>query len=81
MLSCERAAALSSASMDRRLTLRERLALYPHLAMCVLCRRFRRQIRFLHTAAARAQANALADVRLDDDAKDRMRRRIRAGLL
>jgi len=66
--------------MDRRLTPRERLALYAHLGMCRLCRRFRRQIRFLRSAAARAQLSALAGVRLDDAAKDRIRARIRASL-
>lgn len=80
MLSCERAAALASQSMDRPLTPRERLSLYAHLGMCHLCRRFRRQIQFLRLAGARAQANALPDVALDDDTKERIRRRIRASL-
>ena len=80
MLSCERAAALSSESMERRLTLRERFALRVHLAMCKLCRRFTRQIHFLRLAGAKAQAHAREDVCLDQDAKERIRRRIRSSL-
>ena len=80
MLSCERAAALSSESMDRPLTLRERLSLHAHLAMCHLCRRFVRQIRFLRLAGGKAQQSGFADIRLDDDSKERIRRRIRAAL-
>src|SRR5919202_91741 len=41
-LTCKRAAALLSASMDRALTLRERLPLRLHLRVCAACPRFRR---------------------------------------
>lgn len=80
MLSCERAATLSSESMERRLALRERLALRAHMAMCKLCRRFARQLQFLRLAGAQAQTHIRVDVSLDEDAKERIRRQIRSSL-
>jgi predicted anti-sigma-YlaC factor YlaD len=50
MLSCKEAGMLLSQALDRRLSLRERLALRLHLAICEGCRRFERQMAFLRTA-------------------------------
>lgn len=47
MLTCKQAAALLSQSQDRRLVLRERLALRLHLLVCDACRNFQRQVDFL----------------------------------
>lgn len=44
---CRRATELLSASMDRPLHRRERIALRIHLLVCGPCRRFRRQMREL----------------------------------
>ncbi|MCD2174932.1 zf-HC2 domain-containing protein [Rhizobium sp. C4] len=43
MLNCWSATKLASDSLDRKLTLVERMRLGTHLAMCPACRRFSRQ--------------------------------------
>jgi anti-sigma factor RsiW len=45
MLSCKELVALSSDLLDGQLSLRQRLAVRAHLAMCLRCRRFIRQMR------------------------------------
>ena len=50
MVSCKRTAELISLSMEKRLSLWQRLALVVHLCGCRWCRRFRRQMRFLAQA-------------------------------
>jgi predicted anti-sigma-YlaC factor YlaD len=53
MLSCKDVTARVSASLDRELPLRERLAVKLHLAMCVACRRMARQMALLSEASRR----------------------------
>jgi hypothetical protein len=50
MISCKRAAELISLSLETRLGWGQRLALLLHLAVCGMCRRFRRQSRLLQQA-------------------------------
>ncbi|MAC99641.1 MULTISPECIES: anti-sigma factor family protein [Pseudomonas] len=45
MLKCKDLVALSSDLLDGELTLKQRIAVRMHLAMCVHCRRFIRQLR------------------------------------
>ena len=45
MLSCKELVAQSSDFLDGQLSLRQRLAVRTHLAMCVRCRRFIRQLK------------------------------------
>ena len=45
MLSCKELVALSSDLLDAHLSLRQRVAVRLHLAMCYRCRRFIRQMR------------------------------------
>ncbi len=45
MLSCKGLVALSSDLLDGELTWKQRIAVRTHLAMCVHCRRFIRQLR------------------------------------
>ena len=49
-LVCDESSHLLSDSLDRPLTWVERLALRLHLLICRNCRRFRRQIDFIHAA-------------------------------
>ncbi|MDX1914835.1 MAG: zf-HC2 domain-containing protein [Methylophilus sp.] len=44
MLNCKQTSQLVSQSLDRNLTLRERLAVRLHLFICKYCRRFQRQL-------------------------------------
>jgi hypothetical protein len=50
MIPCKRAAELISQSLETRLGWRQRLALLLHLAVCAMCRRFRRQSQLLQQA-------------------------------
>ena len=45
MLNCKELVAQSSDFLDGQLSLRQRLAVRAHLAMCVRCRRFIRQLK------------------------------------
>ena len=51
MLTCKEVSRLVSQGLDRRLSLRERIALRIHLAMCHGCENFSRQMQFLRRAA------------------------------
>jgi hypothetical protein len=45
--SCEDMMKLSSTSMDRKLTLRQRVTRKIHLFLCTWCRRYEQQLKFL----------------------------------
>ncbi len=51
MLTCKEVSRLVSQGLDRRLSLRERIGLRIHLAMCHGCESFARQMQFLRRAA------------------------------
>ncbi len=51
MLRCQEVARLVSESTERKLSLRQRLQVWMHLAMCRLCAGFARQLRLLRRAA------------------------------
>lgn len=50
MLSCKQSSQIISASLDRQLTTRERLALKLHLLICKYCNRFNLQLQALRVA-------------------------------
>lgn len=56
LLGCKEVSQLVSQGLDRRLGLRERLAVRLHLAICRSCRAFARQMDFLRTAIRRLPA-------------------------
>ncbi len=62
MASCKEASRLSSDALNRRLTLRERISLRTHLLMCEACRRFQRQLAFLHKAAEQVGTDGTGQV-------------------
>ena len=79
MLSCKKVSELASESIDRRLSLGERLRMGLHLTLCGFCRRYRRQIRFLHRAASQLGSDETPIIRrLDDEARQRIADRIAA---
>jgi hypothetical protein len=53
-MTCHHAAEMISRSVDVRLTFLERVGLMVHLAICGMCRRFRRQLLGLHAACGQA---------------------------
>ena len=75
MLTCKEATRLVSEAQDRRLGWFERVGLGIHLLICVWCRRYARQIRFLTRAlrAGTAIASASPVARLDDTARSRIK--------
>jgi predicted anti-sigma-YlaC factor YlaD len=84
MLSCEEVTRLLSDSMDRRLPLRQQVAVRMHLFMCKLCSRYRRQLLFLREAMRRyaedlEQGKLVPPVSLSEEARERMKSTLRAG--
>lgn len=50
MLSCRETTQLISESLERKLPLRQRMAVRAHLLMCRFCSRFRKQLFFMEKA-------------------------------
>lgn len=64
MLSCQSAAELISQQLDRPLSIREHISLKIHLLICTLCRRYARQINFVHDITLRIKSKtSLSDAR------------------
>ncbi len=79
MMSCKEVSRLLSASMERKLSLWERLGLWFHLSMCKLCRGFSKDLQLLREAARRHAENIendvdAADAALSTESRDRMKR-------
>jgi hypothetical protein len=75
MLTCKEAAARVSQSMDRELSLGERLGLRLHLLICTACTRFKRQAEFLRRAAreyVRRDIEGTEPLRLSASARTRI---------
>lgn len=77
MVSCDKASTLTSASLDRRLTLREFIGLWVHRAVRGPCRAYRKQLLLMRRRARALGATPLAAAPMDDAAKDRIRARLR----
>lgn len=76
MLSCKEVTELLSQSIERRLSLRERMRLRMHLFMCKACSRFKRQMEFLHAAAKAYAQRGISAARqwaLSNTARERIR--------
>jgi predicted anti-sigma-YlaC factor YlaD len=83
-LTCKRAAALLSASLERSLPLGERLLLRLHLRVCSACARYKRQLQLLRSVirqrARRSEEQTGPDVpALTPDARDRLKRSLQRG--
>jgi predicted anti-sigma-YlaC factor YlaD len=76
MISCRRASELISLSLDRPLSLRERLMLGLHLCGCGMCRVYRRQAAFLQrlARALRERARPFTEMELSAAAAARIAR-------
>jgi len=76
---CHEVTHLLSQSLERRLTLRERVTLRLHYLICVYCSRYLQQLRFMRKtlregAARAAEADSPATPALSDEARERIRR-------
>ncbi|HEY0268306.1 MAG TPA: zf-HC2 domain-containing protein [Methyloradius sp.] len=80
MLSCKEASRLISQSLDRQLTVRERLSLRFHLLLCDMCTAFRRQLGVIRLAVRRykTQIENNENIRLSEDARLRISSNIKA---
>jgi hypothetical protein len=76
MISCREATRLISESLDRRLTLRERISLRVHLFVCKICTRYRQQVLFIRETLRLYEAaeDCPAPVSLSPETRDRIKR-------
>jgi len=77
MMSCRNAARLISESLDRKLSLKERIELKFHLMMCKICGQLKKQIHFIQTVASRLGdslevENPLATMNLSEESARRI---------
>jgi len=74
MLSCKQASRLVSQSLERKLSYRDRFALFLHLTVCDACTLFSRQIKLLRQAVQRIGRNVEQDANtvLSDEARKRI---------
>jgi len=71
--SCKEAVRLQSQELDGALGLKDQLRLRFHLLMCTLCRRYVKQIDFLHEKALRDERlNEGSETKLSPEAKSRI---------
>jgi putative zinc finger protein len=73
MLKCKQASFLVSQSLDRQLTLSERLQLRFHLMICDACTRFSVQLNQLYSSMRSVVRNIEQDARLELSAEARAR--------
>ena len=66
MLNCRDVSVLVSESLDRKLTIWQKMNLWMHLSMCKLCSRFRKDIVHLDSEARRLAQESERD-QLDQD--------------
>ena len=82
MLNCLEATRLLSERQERRLSLRERLALWFHLSMCHLCRGFGKFVEQLHSYS-RDHSDEMADDSeapgLSEPSRERIRKAVEKG--
>ena len=82
LISCEKYTELASRQLDEQLSLGQRILFWGHHLLCLVCRRFRRQLHLIHDAS-----HCIAQHELDDDAfasekalNDAQRERIKKSL-
>jgi hypothetical protein len=73
-LNCKQTSQLVSQSLDRRLTLRERLAVRLHLLICDYCKRFQRQLLAMRAGLKRMSESIEndTDIQMPSEAKSRI---------
>lgn len=83
MLSCKQASELVSQSLDRHLTIRERMSVRFHLLICAACARFSRQLAFMQVTIKKfiADTEQNKELKLSSDAKERMTKIIKTKVV
>jgi len=81
MLSCKQASQLLSQSLDRRLSLKERMNLRFHLLICDVCKRFGYQLDMMRKAVRQMTRQLESDeqIKLPEDAKKRISQAIESN--
>ncbi|MFQ5487204.1 MAG: zf-HC2 domain-containing protein [Gammaproteobacteria bacterium] len=77
MLSCKEVSELVSQSLDRQLSLRERLGVRLHLVVCSMCRRYRKQITFISQATRQLLGRHSPTTALKPGARERIEEAIK----
>ncbi|HCU85443.1 MULTISPECIES: zf-HC2 domain-containing protein [unclassified Methylophilus] len=74
MLNCKQTSVLVSQSLDRPLTWRERWAVRLHLAICIYCRRFTQQLKWIRNAMQvwQQQVTNDSEIALSQAARERI---------
>ena len=75
---CKEAIRLQSDALDRPLSRMQRIGLRIHLALCVWCSRYGKQIKFLRAAAQHCDHEHETKQTLPPEARDRIKRRLQA---
>ncbi|MDZ8118218.1 zf-HC2 domain-containing protein [Pontiella agarivorans] len=76
MRTCKEISTLVSESLDRELSLRERMAMRVHLMMCSLCRTYSRQIGQLRSILQGAAKAEPPPEPLPEEVRQRIRQRL-----
>jgi hypothetical protein len=76
---CREAIRLQSDALDRPLSWLQRIGLRIHLALCVWCLRYGKQIKFLRTAAQHYEYDQEPKQALPVEARERIKRTLEAG--
>ena len=76
---CKEAIRLQSESLDHPLPPLRRIGLRIHLALCVWCSRYGKQIKFLRTAAQHCDHDHEPKQTLSPDARERIRCALQTG--
>jgi hypothetical protein len=79
-LNCHDTARLQSEALDTKLSFSKRLGIRLHLLICKWCRRYGRQIRFLHEAAGEHpdRLTEPAPQQLSPEARERIKQRLQS---
>ena len=77
---CKEASRLQSQALDRKLSLMQQIGLRIHLLLCKWCRRYGKQIGFLHDAAHEYPDELAEPVpqKLTNEARERIKQRLQA---
>jgi hypothetical protein len=79
--SCREMTRLTSRAMDTPPNAAQHLGMLLHLALCTVCRRYRRQLNWLRKVAGATPTSpaSLATVRLQPEVRERLKARLRTA--